>query len=286
MGSTSQTNGLMRRFSVELTPGDEKSLKAAERLPAGTEVFIANLPKGTNDAVVDAAVRLRGAGMTPVPHIAARNMPSEAELSRFLEQLTAKAGVDRVLTIAGDRDDVHGPFADSLAVLKCGLLQANGIGQVYLSCYPEGHPRIDDAKLAAARADKVAAAEKDGLAVGFISQFCFEPAPFEAMERDLRAQGFSQPLRLGVAGPASLIVLAKYAAICGVGPSIRALRERSSLAASAISGGTEELLVELARIAATNPSLQIGGVHFFTFGALARTVELIERLTDRVGELA
>lgn len=286
MNTTPSASLLLRRFSVELTPGDEKSLKATERLPKGTEVFIANLPKGSNEAMVDAAWRLRRAGLTPVPHIAARNMIGEAELNRFLTQLADRAGVDRALVIAGDRDDARGPFGDSLSILKCGLLQTHGIEKAYLSCYPEGHPRIDASKLTAARAEKVAAAEESGMAVGFISQFCFEPSPFVAMARDLREQGFNHPLRLGIAGPASLLVLAKYAAICGVGPSIRALRERSSLATGAIAGGTDELLGNLGQAAIADPALRIGGVHFFTFGALARTVELIERLTNRIGEFA
>jgi methylenetetrahydrofolate reductase (NADPH) len=284
MNSAPHTNVLLRRFSIELTPGDEKSIKAAERLPKGTEVFIANLPKGSNDAVIEAASRLRKAGLTPVPHIAARNMPSDAELDRLLRQLADRVGVDRALVIAGDRDDARGPYSDSLAVLKSGLLQGHGIEKVYLSCYPEGHPRIDAPKLSAARTEKVAVAEAAGLAVGFISQFCFEAPPFLAMARELRDEGFNQPLRLGLAGPTGLLTLAKYAALCGVGPSIRALRERSSLATGAMAGSTEELLAELGRAAAADPSLRIGGIHFFTFGALARTADFIDKLTNRVGE--
>lgn len=287
MSSTSAANPLLRRFSVELTPGDEKSIKAAaEMLPKRTEVFIANLPKGKSEAVVEAASRLRNAGLTPVPHLAARNLPSEADLTNLLKQLADRAGIDRVLVVAGDRDTPLGPYADSLDVLKSDVLAINGIEGVYLSSYPEQHPRLNAKKLAFARAEKVAAAEVRGLAVGFISQFCFETPPMVDMARDIRSEGYNQPLRIGLAGPAGPLALVKYATLCGVGPSIRALRDRSSLATNAMAGSTENLLAELAQAAADDPTLRIGGVHFFTFGALARTAEMIVRLTSRVTEPA
>jgi methylenetetrahydrofolate reductase (NADPH) len=163
-------------------------------------------------------------------------------------------------------------------VLNSGLLQRHGIEKVYLSCYPERHPHIETQTLTAARAEKVAASEAAGLAIGFISQFCFETAPMIAMMREIRHQGYKQPLRIGLAGPAGPLILLKYAALCGVGPSVRALRDRSSMVTNAMAGSTEQLLAELAEASVREPALRIGGVHFFTFGALARTAEMIGRL--------
>jgi methylenetetrahydrofolate reductase (NADPH) len=273
---------LLRGCSVEITPGDGRSIDAAAAmLPQGTETFIASLPKGRLDDVVDAAVRLRRAGLVPVPHLAARNLASEEELDDFLKRLSAAAGVDRALVIGGDRHEPLGPYGDSLRILKSGLLQTHGVRSVYLSCYPEGHPRIGDERLTTARGEKLAVCQAAGLTAGLVSQFCFDAAPIVRTARNLRRQGVRNRLRIGLAGPASAAVLLKYAAICGVGPSIRALRERQSLARHVLAGNTEDLVAELARAQAAEPSLGIGGVHFFTFGSLGRTAEMLARLRSR-----
>lgn len=279
---TSRSDGPLQRllqvFSVEITPGDEKSLAVAKDLPKGTEVFIASLPKGNLDAVVHAAARLRRAGMTPVPHLAARNLASGAELDDLLRRLAGEAGIDRALVIGGDRDEPLGPYEWSLQILNSNLLQRHGIRTVHLSCYPEGHPRIDNERLAQARREKIAAAERQGFEIELISQVCFESAPMIAMLRDLRQQGVVHPVRIGLAGPTKATTLLKYALICGVGPSVRALREKESLAKNILTGNTERLLWELAQAQAGEPALGLSGIHFFTFGSLSRTREMLEDL--------
>jgi methylenetetrahydrofolate reductase (NADPH) len=280
-GHDEALQALLSAFSIELTPGDDKSIDAASRLlPVGTETFIAGLRRVRVEQVVSAAVRLRQAGMTPVPHVAARNFATASELDSFLGRVSTAADVKRVLVIAGDRERPAGPYYGSLEILQSGLLEKHGINAVYLSCYPEEHPRIASSKLEQKRAEKLSAALESGLAVGFISQFCFDPAPILQMAKRLAAHAIAAPYRMGVAGPASRATLLKYAMMCGIGPSIRALRERSGLATSMLSGETpEQLLREVALARANDPTLRIAGVHFFTFGALANSAELIRRLT-------
>src|SRR5262249_29969758 len=157
----------------------------------------------------------------PVPHLAARNLAGEVELDGFLCRLSQEAGVDRALVIGGDRDEPRGLYDYSLQILKSGVLQKHGVGMVFLSCYPEGHPRISDRLLDDARSEKLAAARDAGFATTLISQLCFEPAPIVKMARELRGNGITLPIRIGLAGPTSAATLLKYAIICGVGPSVR-----------------------------------------------------------------
>jgi methylenetetrahydrofolate reductase (NADPH) len=64
--------------------------------------------------------------------------------------------------------------------------------------------------------------------------------------------------------------------ICGVGVSIRALKERPA-ARSLLAGDTpEELLVDIANAQAADPSLGIQGVHFFTFASLEKSARFAE----------
>ncbi len=269
---------LLATYSVEVTSRDGASLKAVRGLLAtGTEVFVANLPKESADVLIAACADLKAVGLVPVPHIVARNIASRAALDDMLRRLVAEAGVDRLLVLAGDRDDPAGEFDSALQLIETGLIQTHGIRRIFISSYPEGHPRIPDAVLEQARADKLAAAEKAGLEVTIVGQFLFEAQPIVDLARRLRDQGVKAPFRVGVAGPADRGKLFKYALRCGVGASLRALKERGDLARSVLSGETPQaLLEEVALALAADPSLNIEGVHFFTFGDPAGSVRWAE----------
>jgi methylenetetrahydrofolate reductase (NADPH) len=269
---------LLQTYSVEVTSRDTKSLaEVREIMPAGGEVFVANLPRESADVLVSACAEIKEAGLTPVPHVVARNIATRADLDDMLRRLVSEAGVERALVLGGDRDDPAGEFESALQLLETGLFEKHGIRKVYISSYPEGHPRIADEVLEQARADKLAAAEKAGLEVTLVGQFLFESQPIIDLARRLRAAGIKAPFRVGVAGPTDRTKLLKYALRCGVGASLRALKERGDLARNVMSGETpEDLLSDVAAAAAADPSLGIEGVHFFTFGNPAGSVRWAE----------
>jgi methylenetetrahydrofolate reductase (NADPH) len=266
---------LLAHYCTELTSRDHKSLDAAGQLLApGSQVFIASLPGDTIDNLVAAAVQLRQSGLLPVPHIVARNTDSFASLDKTLSLLVERAGVDRCLVLGGDRDTPAGEFDSALQLIQTGLLQKHGIRKIALGCYPEGHPRISDAVLESALLAKLDAAKAADMEVWLVSQFCFDAAPILAMVRRLRSLGVSAPLQVGVAGPANRTTLIKYAMICGVGASLRVMKERQDMAKHLIAGETPEGLLQVVAAAqAADPALGISGVHFFTFGSLQKSAE-------------
>jgi methylenetetrahydrofolate reductase (NADPH) len=269
---------LLRNYSAEVTCGDGKSIRAAATLmPSGSEVFVTSLRSDTEDRCVAVATELRHAGLVPVPHVVARNIRSRTDLQSLLRRLTGEAGVDRILILGGDRSEPLGEFDSSQQLLETGLVEAFGIRKIKLSWYPEGHPRISDSELAKARAAKLRIAAARGFEVELVGQFCFESAPIIASARQLRAEGIQVPLRVGVAGPASRAALLKYAVICGVGASLRALQERPGARSLLSSETPERLLREVAHAQAGEPSLGIHRVHFFTFASLAATAQFVEQ---------
>lgn len=271
-------SALLNEYSCEVTSRDRKSIEAAPKLlRPGSEVFVAALPGDSIDAVISACAELKRSGMVPVPHVVARNIVSLSALDTLLGRLVKEAGVERALVLGGDRDKPEGELNCALQIIESGLIQKHGIKRIFIGCYPEGHPRVADALLEEARTAKLAAAEKAGLHVTLISQFCFDAAPIVALARRMRAQGVTAPFRVGVAGPAKRSTLIKYALVCGVGASMRALKERQDLARNVLAGETPEgLLTEVGLAQASDPSLGITGVHFFTFGSLASSAEWAE----------
>ena len=272
--------GLLREYSTEVTARDRKSIEAApDLLPRGAEVFIAAVPGEGADLMIAAAARLRSLGLTPVPHVVARNFVDLKDVDRLLGRLKDEAGVDRLLALGGDRDRPEGALHCSQQLIESGLFQKHGVRKVFIACYPEGHPRVADTVLEEARWAKLGIAAEAGLDATLISQFCFDVAPIIEMTRRMRAQGIRAPYRVGVAGPAARAILIRYALMCGVGASLRALKTRQDLARNVMAGETPEaLLAEIGEAQQADPALGVSGVHLFTFGGLAKSVEWAERM--------
>ena len=271
---------MLRGFSIEVNPRDSKVVdSAADLLNVGTEVFLPWIP-GTNPMdIVGPAARLRRAGLFPVPHVGARHLESAAQLEQFAARLVGEAGVDRILIVGGDRAKPAGPYDCSLAVMKTGVFQTAGIFRMAVAGFPEGNPNISDTVLDEALEAKVTFARDAGLRLSINTQFCFRSEPIVEWLKRIHARGICTPVRVGLAGPAGLITLARYAVRCGVGNSLHVLTEHPSFARLLIEKGPEPIIRGIAAAASSEStaSLPLGivGLHFFVFGGFHKTVDWI-----------
>jgi methylenetetrahydrofolate reductase (NADPH) len=255
----------------------------AELLPAGTPVYVNHLPRRELAHTLPALVALAEAGLEPVPHIAARRVGSRAELEAFLEQAARRARVHKVLLIGGDQDTPLGPYPDAAALLRGGLLAGSGIEQVALAGYPEGHPRIQTATLAAALADKLGLAAAQGLGATIVTQFSFAPNRIVEYCADLARSAPSVPVYVGLPGPSSPRTLLRYAQRCGVGASLRALQAQGMGAVRLFThvDPTDQLMA-LARHCRAGGASNVVGVHLYSFGGVATTAHWMNaRITLR-----
>lgn len=272
---------MLRGYSIEVHPGEAKVVDlACERLHPGTEVFLTWIP-GTNPAdMVGAAARLRRAGLLPVPHIGARHIESATQLEQLAARLAGEPGVDRVLIIGGDRPKPAGPYDSSLAVMQSGVFQKAGIFRMAVAGFPEGNPHIPLRILDEALETKVRFAGDTGLQLSIVTQFCFQAEPIVDWLRRIRAQGLDVPVRVGLAGPASIMTLARYAVRCGIGNSLHVLMENSSFAKLLLEKGPEPIIRGLAASTESgNANLLprgVAGLHFFVFGGFTKTVDWIQ----------
>lgn len=264
--------GLAAAASYEVSARDAKGIDSAiARLTPGTRVSVTWLPADDDDNRVAASCRLRDAGLEPVPHIAARMITSEAHLRSLLQRLSADAGVTQVLVISGDVKEASGPFDDSATLIaNLGFAQA-ALTQIWVGGYPEGHPKVADSTLDATLDAKIAAIGALGMTAGVITQFCFDADPILRWMLAFRARHGETPVRIGLAGPAGIRTLLRYAAICGVGNSAKALVMRGSSIARLLSEATPDPIIrDLAETSAFH-DLQPMGFHLFPFGGLDRT---------------
>ena len=246
----------------------------AGRLPPGADVFATWLPGTPYHHLASVAKRLRQAGLNPVPHIAARRLANEEAAREFLALLRDEAQVTRALLVAGDSRVPVGPFDSSLALLETGLLEEHGIRSIGIAGYPEGHPRIAASALDAARGRKLAYAARNGIDLFIVSQFCFDPGAIVGWVERLRAGGVNVPIRVGVAGIASIRTLLGYARRCGIGNSIRALgSEPISLPRLLMQQGPEKVV---RRIAVADAGASVAGLHCFPFGGFAQSARWLQ----------
>ena len=272
---------LARRASVEMTWRHASELPACRSLLApGTCVFASYLPGQTWQQSIDTCAAIRQNGFEPVPHVPVRQLIDMAALERLAANLAGQAGVRQVLLIAGDSPRPVGEFSTTLDALRTGVLAAHGIRSVFVAGHPEGHPSLTAEDLQRAERAKVELAAAHGLELSFLTQFFFDAAPFLAWARRLRAQGVQTRLVAGLAGPARLTTLFKYAVRCGVGPSIRALGARpSSFARLAAEHGPESIVRALARVHDAGEIEPIG-IHLFSFGGLAHTCAWLHAVAE------
>jgi methylenetetrahydrofolate reductase (NADPH) len=266
--------GLMARFSVEITPREAPSLPPLEDvLPAGTAVYLTFLPHTPWADTVAVARAARAAGMRPVPHLAARAVPDRPTLRRMLADLAA-VGVEDLLVLAGSLGTPVGEFHETAQILDTGLLEEAGIVRVGIVGHPEGHPDVDDDELHRALAAKCRIARERGLDLHLVTQFAFAPEPIVAWERGIRAAGVDVPVHVGLPGLTSPTRLLRFGLRCGVGASLKVLRQQAGgvlkLATSHVHH-PDATLVGVASAVAADPDSLLRGIHFFPFGALAAT---------------
>jgi len=268
---------LAARASIETSTKNVVEIDACRALrPAGSDVYASWIPGTPYHHLVSIARHLRAAGMNPVPHIAARRLPDRAAAQDFLARLAGEAGVTRALLIAGDSPAAAGVHDSSIALLETGLLEAHGIRSIGVAGYPEGHRALSEATIRAALEQKIRYAAAHGLELFIVSQFCFDGQAVLDWLTQLRARGVTLPVRVGVAGPATVRTLLAYGVRCGIGNSLRAIGSQAiSLTRIVAQHGPEKIV---RRVAEGEGGLGVAGLHFFPFGGFAQTARWIDNV--------
>jgi methylenetetrahydrofolate reductase (NADPH) len=269
---------LLSALSIEATAVQiEASGDLAASLPPGTSVYVPFLPGMAFADMVGACRRLVAMGLQPIPHLAARRLGGRAELDDALPRFV-DAGVDAMLLIAGDEPRPHGEFTDTVQVLDTGLLERHGIRRLGVAGHPEGHPVVEAGQLAQALRVKADYARTTGTEMWLVSQFVFDAAPLMDWDAALAAAGIDLPVTVGLPGPAKVRTLIAFAMRCGISASARSLAQHAS-ALKLLGGWTPDTLIhDLADYRAGKPDSRIGGIHIFTFGGLAPSLDWVRGL--------
>ncbi|WP_026758957.1 methylenetetrahydrofolate reductase [Sediminimonas qiaohouensis] len=269
-----QIEALLQDYSIEVMPRTaEKVDNFRDLLPEGTRVYIAHIEGTPIEDMVATARRLAREGYPVMPHFPARIIKDEATLADWIERYQGEAGVDQALLLAGGVAKPFGDFDSSMQLMQTGLFEKAGFKRLHVAGHPEGSRDIDpdggyDNVWEALRW-KQAYCESTDAEMALATQFAFDAKPIIKWADNLKAEGITMPVHIGIAGPAKLQTLIKFAIACGVGPSLKVLQKRAmDVSKLLLPYEPTEVLADLAAHKAAHPDFNIERVHFFPLGGI------------------
>lgn len=278
VAATGEIASLLEGFSIEVMPRTADRIDDFRQiLPVGTRVYVAHID-GTEFAdMLRTARRLVDEGFEVMPHFPARSIPDRATFERMVGAY-AEVGVRQALALAGGVGSPRGEFSDSMQLLETGVFDGHGFSDVHVAGHPEGNRDIDpDGGQAAAMGAlkwKNDFQTRTDARMAIVTQFAFEAQPIADWAARIRAAGVTLPVHVGVAGPAKLHTMIKFAMACGVGPSLRVLQRRAAdLSRMMTPFEPTELLADLARRKAADPGFALERVHLFPLGGIAAAAD-------------
>ncbi|MCI5041888.1 5,10-methylenetetrahydrofolate reductase [Donghicola eburneus] len=269
-----QVEAFLQDYSIEVMPRTASKVENfRDLLPEGTRVYIAHIEGTPIEDMVETAARLADDGFQVMPHFPARIIKDAATLEDWINRYQGEAGVKQALLLAGGVAQPHGEFHSSMQLMETGLFDRAGFTRLHVAGHPEGNKDIDpkggDQNVMDALRWKASFNERTDAEMALATQFCFEAKPIIEWADSIKAAGVDLPIHIGIAGPAKLQTMIKFAVACGVGPSLKVLQKRAKdVTKLMLPFEPNEVVAELAAHKAANPDFNITNVHFFPLGGI------------------
>jgi methylenetetrahydrofolate reductase (NADPH) len=278
-----EMEAFLNGYSIEVMPRTAEKVEDFRAiLPKGTRVYIAHIDGTPIEEMVATAKRIGAEGFDVMPHFPARIIKDRATLTDWVARYK-DVGVRQGLLLAGGVPQPVGDFATSMQLLETDAF--TGFDRLHVAGHPEGNKDIDpdgsDKMVMEAARWKSAFSERTDAQMAMATQFCFEAGPVIDWVNRLQAEGIKLPVHIGVAGPAKLQTLIKFAIACGVGASLRVLQKRAmDVTKLLLPYEPTEFVADLAAHKAKNPGFGIEQVHFFPLGGIKTNAQWV---TDNGG---
>lgn len=282
MSEVEQIIDFMSTTTLEVTPGGAAKIEDfRDVLRPNQIVYVTFLPGSDFRDTVTTVKKLKDQGMRPVPHFAARSIPTKAFFEENLKMLTAETGVEEALLIGGGVENPVGEFTESLQILRLGLFEKYGIKSLGVAGHPEGSPDISEAEVTRAMLEKNAYAKESPMHLYIATQFCFEAAPLIEWDKRIQAEGNELPIHIGIPGLATIKTLMKHAQACGIGNSMRFIAKQARNVAKLMTVSEPDQLVrDLAVYKATDPKCGIVQTHLYPLGGLKKSSAWLYAIQD------
>ena len=265
--------------SIEISP--KQAVESADLqglFPQGTRVYITDVGTDSAETITAGAKRVTDFGYAAVPHFASRRLTTKDALETRIQMLANEAGVDDVLVIGGGLEQQAGDFSSSMEVIETGYFDKHGIKKMGVAGHPEGSPDFNDETAMEALKLKQDFANRSDIDMRIVTQFGFDADGFVTWANGLSAAGINLPVHLGVAGPAKLTTLVKFAAMCGVGNSLQFIKKRASAITTLVTGfNPDEIVDPIEQASLQSSDSPIKQIHVFPFGGMKKSAEWLQQ---------
>jgi len=274
-----RVESFLEGYSIEVMPRTAAKIEDfRELLPAGTRVYIAHIEGTPIEEMVATATRLTAEGFAVMPHFPARIIRDAGMLEDWIARYQGEADIRQALVLAGGVAEPVGAFDSAMQLLETGAFDRAGFTRLHVAGHPEGNRDIDpdgsSRNVDAALRWKQAFAERTDAQMALATQFAFDAAPIIAWADAISAAGIDLPVHIGIAGPAKLQTLIRFAVACGVGPSLKVLQKRAmDVSKLLLPYEPTDVIQALAAHKAAHPGFNITNVHFFPLGGIKATAD-------------
>ena len=253
----------MKKNSLEIIP---KQTERITNLPKGIfgDIYIAYIPGDSYNNVVSASKYVIDKGYRPVPHVPARNILNEEELDIYLSKLL-EIGVTKLLIIGGSGKKI-GIFDKTFDLFDTGIFNKYKFEQINIAGHPEGNPYDKNSDVNLLK--KCEWIIKNEFKCSIVTQWTFDVRKTNDWIKNIRADiklisDNYFDLHLGIAGPAKIITLIKYAKICGVSASYMIAKNKNIGLKNLIKHNPNEIIDGLKNY---------DNLHFFPFGGIKELI--------------
>ena len=277
-----KVSDFLQDFSIEVMPRTAEKVEDFRAiLPERTRVYIAHIEGTPIEDMVATAKRLSGDGFQVMPHFPARIIKDETTLNDWIARYQGEAGVEQALMLAGGVATPHGDFSDSMQLLETGAFDRAGFKRLHVAGHPEGNKDIDPKggmeNVEAALRWKTDFNARTDAEMAIVTQFAFDAGPIIDWANAVQASGVDLPIHIGIAGPAKLQTLIKFAIACGVGPSLKVLQKRAlDVSKLLLPYEPDDVVAALAHHKAAHPDFAISHLHLFPLGGIKTSAKWAE----------
>ena len=247
----------MKKFSIEILPKQKDKILEINK-NFFNDVYVTHIPGSPSSDLIETSKEVLNNNLNPVPHIPARSMESDNELSNLLNQLN-EVGVKDLLMIGGSSKDILGPFPSTASIIKSGILNKYSFQNIRIAGHPEGNP--DDENAVDSLNEKLNLLN-NLFKISIVTQFSLSASLTNDWIRKTRKQAENiknTEIIIGLAGPSKITTLLKYAKVCGVNASTSFLKKQGLDITKLIKHSPEDILNNLKGYDA---------IHFFPFGGI------------------
>ena len=254
----------MQKNSLEIIP---QQIDKIENLPKNLfgDVYIAFIPGESFLNVVSAAKNIIAQGLTPIPHIPARNISNKEDLQSYLSHLD-QVGVKKILAIGGSGKQI-GKFSKTFDLFDTGLINQFNFEQINIAGHPEGNPFDTNSDENLLKKCKWIINHQYRCSI--ISQWTFNTYKTNdwiqkiKKSTNLISDNYFE-IHIGIAGPAKLTNLLKYAKICGVSATYLITKNKNLELTKLINHNPNEIINKLSNY---------HNLHFFPFGGIKELIK-------------